>query len=140
MAGRTQLNLVAGCYTTEGRHDYVTGGRTAGPNVFHNCTSVNAHNDIGPHQRWATGTLYDNVRTDGIINVQERRSGGHGWTGVTQVLWNCTGAKTSVQSPWVSGKNYAIAVQGDKYAGRYYSDRPDGEWELFNQAVVPKSL
>jgi len=140
IAGRAQLNLVTGCYTTEGRHDYVTGGRTAGPNVFHNCTAVNAHNDIGPHQRWATGTLYDNVKTDSTINVQERRSGGHGWTGVTQVLWNCTASKTSVQSPWVSGKNYAIAVKGEKYPGRYYSDRPDGEWELHNQAVVPQSL
>lgn len=140
IAGRAQLNLVTGCHTTEGRHDYVTGGRTAGPNVFHNCTAVNAHNDIGPHQRWATGTLYDNLRTDGVINVQERRSGGHGWTGVTQVLWNCTAKKTAVQSPWVSGKNYAIAVKGEKYAGRYYSDRPDGEWELHSQEVLPKSL
>jgi len=140
IAGRAQLNLVTGCYTTEGRHDYVTGGKTAGPNVFHNCTSVYTHNDIGPHQRWATGTLYDNVKTDGVINVQQRRSGGHGWTGVTQVLWNCTAAKISVQSPWVSGKNYAIAVKGTKYPGLYYSDRPDGEWEFFNKTVVPHSL
>jgi len=151
IAGRAQLNLVKGCYANDGRHDYVTGSRTAGPNVFVNSQSVNAQSDIGPHQRWATGTLYDNIVTDGVINVQDRGDGGgdwqngdgngHGWTGVTQVLWNCTAEKTSVQSPWVSGKNYAIAVQGPKYGGtRYPSSRPDGEWELHNSNVTPVSL
>ncbi len=56
--------------------------------LFYNCISINAFSDIGPHHRWATGTLYDNVVTDKEINVQDRGNmgSGHGWAGVTQVL------------------------------------------------------
>lgn len=144
IAGRAQLNLITGCYAKEGRHDYVTGARTAGPNVFHNSSSENAYSDVGPHQRWATGTLYDNITTTAVINVQDRGAAGgngHGWTGVTQVLWNCTSTnKIAVQSPWVSGKNYAIAVKGLKYPGNYEPDRPDGFWELRNSNITPSSL
>ncbi len=75
------------------------------------------HADIGPHHRWAVGTLYDNITTDGEINVQDRGNygSGHGWAGVTQVLWNCTVKRAAVQSPWTSGKNYNIGMKGDKY-------------------------
>jgi len=134
--------LVKNCESTEARHDYVTGARVCGPNVFYNCTTKNAHADIGPHHRWATGTLYDNIDTDGQINVQDRGNmgSGHGWAGVTQVVWNCRSPKTAVQSPWVSGKNYCIGLIGNKYAG-HFSDRPDGEWEGLNQQnLQPESL
>jgi hypothetical protein len=101
-----QCNLFTNCHTTEGRHDYVTGSKTLGPNVFYNCTAKKTHADIGPHHRWAVGTLYDNIVTDGEINVQDRGNwgSGHGWAGVTQVLWNCTVKRAAVQSPWASGK------------------------------------
>lgn len=137
-----QLNLFKNCYSTYGRHDYVTGARVCGPNVYQNCTTRNAQADIGPHHRWTMGTLYDNIDSDGQINVQDRgRMGtGHGWAGVTQVLWNCLSPKTAVQSPWVSGKNYCIGLIGGKYPG-YFNDRPDGEWEGFNKpGLVPESL
>lgn len=137
-----QLNLFKNCYSTYGRHDYVTGSRICGPNVYQNCTTRNAQADIGPHQRWAMGTLYDNIDSDGQINVQDRgRMGtGHGWAGVTQVVWNCRSPKTAVQSPWVSGKNYCIGLIGGKYPG-YFDDRPFGEWEGFNKpGLVPESL
>ncbi|OKL42200.1 hypothetical protein A3841_07495 [Pontibacter flavimaris] len=129
-----QLNLFMNLKATEGRHDYITGAKTLGPNVFYNCTAQNTHADIGPHHRWAVGTLYDNVTTDGEINVQDRGNwgSGHGWSGVTQVLWNCTAKSTTVQSPWASGKNYCIGLQGEKTLGRF-PDRPDGEWEGQNQ-------
>ncbi|HYC28523.1 MAG TPA: hypothetical protein VEB42_06895, partial [Chitinophagaceae bacterium] len=105
-----QLNLVMNCETTEGRHDYVTGAKTLGPNVFYNCKSSRTHADIGPHHRWAVGTLFDNIVTDGEINVQDRGNWGtgHGWAGVTQVLWNCTAQRVALQNPYVSGKNYCI--------------------------------
>lgn len=137
-----QCNLVMNCHTTEGRHDYVTGARTLGPNVFYNCTALNTHADIGPHHRWAVGTLYDNIVTDGEINVQDRGNwgSGHGWAGVTQVLWNCTVKRAAVQSPWISGKNYSIGTKGQKAAGRL-KGRPDGEWEGQNQeGLQPASL
>jgi hypothetical protein len=138
-----QLNLVRDCLASEGRHDYVTGAKVAGPNVFYNCKAENAKADIGPHHRWATGTLYDNIITDGDINIQDRGNWGtgHGWAGVTQVLWNCTAAKVTVQNPYVSGHNYAIGVTATKSNGRL-KDRPDGIWEGLNKktVVVPASL
>jgi hypothetical protein len=137
-----QLNLFMNCKTTDGRHDYVTGARTCGPNVFYNCTAAKTHADIGPHHRWSAGTLYDNIITDGDINVQDRGNwgSGHGWAGVTQVLWNCTAKRAAVQNPWVNGKNYCIGLKGEKYEGRM-KGRPDGEWEGKNHGgLQPASL
>lgn len=137
-----QQNLFMNCQSTEGRHDYVTGARVCGPNVFYNCTATQSYADIGPHHRWAVGTLYDNVITDGEINVQDRgkMGSGHGWAGVTQVLWNCRAKRAAVQNPWVSGNNYNIGMKGQKYPG-HFSDRPYGIWEGQNELnIFPRSL
>jgi len=137
-----QLNLFMNCKATDGRHDYVTGARTNGPNVFYNCTATKTHADIGPHHRWSSGTLYDNIITDGEINIQDRGNwgSGHGWSGVTQVAWNCTVKRAAIQSPWVNGKNYCIGMKGEKYDGRL-KGRGDAEWEGQNQdGLQPVSL
>ena len=137
-----QLNLVMNCLAVEGRHDYVTGAKVCGPNVFYNCRSEKAKADIGPHHRWSTGTLYDNIVSDGEINVQDRGNWGtgHGWSGATQVIWNCTAAGATVQNPWVSGTNYIIGFCGEKRPGRL-KERPDGYWEgLNNRGLQPRSL
>lgn len=132
-----QLNLVRDCVADEGRHDYATGAKVAGPNVFYNCKATNAKADIGPHHRWAVGTLYDNIKTDGDINVQDRGNWGtgHGWAGVTQVLWNCEARKVTLQNPYVSGNNYAIGIKAEKSEGRL-KNRPDGNWQLLNSKVI----
>ena len=137
-----QMVLVKNCESTEARHDYVTGARVCGPNVFYHCTTRNAHSDIGPHHRWAAGTLYDNIDTDGQINVQDRGNmgTGHGWSGANQVIWNCKVKEAAVQNPWSSAKNYCIGLTGKKYPG-HFTDRPDGEWEGLNQpGLQPSSL
>ena len=137
-----QLNLFMNCQCTEGRHDYITGSQVCGPNVFYNCTASQTYADIGPHHRWAVATLYDNIVTDGELNVQDRgkMGSGHGWAGVNQVLWNCHVATAVVQSPWTSGKNYSIGTKGKKVAGAH-PDRPDGVWEGHNETnVFPRSL
>ena len=137
-----QLNLFMNCHTTDGRHDYVTGAKTNGPNVFYNCTALKTHADIGPHHRWSSGTLYDNITTDGEICIQDRGNwgSGHGWSGVTQVVWNCAVKRAAIQSPWVNGKNYCIGMKGEKYDGRL-NGRLDAEWEGQNQdGLQPVSL
>jgi len=137
-----QQNLFMNCHTTDGRHDFVTQAKTCGPNVFYNCTAAKTHADIGPHHRWSMGTLYDNIVTDGEINIQDRGNwgSGHGWSGVTQVVWNCTVNKAAIQDPWASGKNYVIGLKGEKYDGRL-KGRPDAEWEGQNKAgLQPESL
>lgn len=137
-----QQNLFMDLETTEGRHDYVTGAKTSGPNVFYHCKSRSTHADIGPHHRWSSGTLYDNIDTDGEINVQDRGNwgSGHGWAGITQVVWNCKVKGAAIQNPWVSGKNYAIGIQGQKLKGRL-NGKPDGEWDGLNKTdLQPTSL
>jgi hypothetical protein len=137
-----QLNLFMNLESTEARHDYVTGSKTLGPNVFYHCKATKTHADIGPHHRWAVGTLFDDIETDGEINVQDRGNwgSGHGWAGVTQVLWNCKVKRAAVQSPWAGGQNYSFGTQGGKYEGRL-KGRPDGVWENQNQAGInPSSL
>ncbi|MFA9390775.1 MAG: T9SS type A sorting domain-containing protein [Prolixibacteraceae bacterium] len=137
-----QLNLFQDCYSNNGRHDFVTGARVCGPNVFTRCTARNPHNDIGPHHRWSCGTLFDVINTTGDINIQDRGDWGtgHGWAGVNQVLWNCIVKGAAVQSPWVSGMNYSIGTIGNKLQGRL-SGRPDGYWEGRNKAgLEPESL
>ncbi|MFA9390637.1 MAG: hypothetical protein ACERKD_12565 [Prolixibacteraceae bacterium] len=137
-----QLNLFKGCQTTEGRHDFVTGSRVCGPNVFTQCTARSAYNDAGPHHRWAMGTLYDVIDTDGELNVQDRddMGSGHGWAGANQVFWNCKATSSICQSPWVSAKNYNIGFQGKKEAGAR-AGRPDGVWVGLNRpGLFPSSL
>ncbi|WP_343558683.1 glycoside hydrolase family 88 protein [Sphingobacterium sp.] len=136
-----QLNLFRQLYTRAGRHDYVTGARTLGPNVFSSSIADNTHADIGPHHRWAVGTLYDQMTTDGEINVQDRGNwgSGHGWAGVTQVLWNCKVKSAAIQQPWASGQNFAIGVVGEKNQGRF-KDRTAGFWENKNKKLLLESL
>ena len=138
-----QQNLFMNCHATDGRHDFVTGARVHGPNVFVHCTAKRTHADIGPHHRWAMGTLYDNITTDGEINVQDRgqMGSGHGWSGITQVLWNCTVKSAAVQNPYgISGNNYSIGMKGRKVAG-HFKDRPEGIWEGLNEdGLEPVSL
>jgi hypothetical protein len=137
-----QFILFKNLISTHGRHDFATGSRVAGPNVFTNCVATNSYNDIGPHHRWAMGTLYDRIVTDGTINVQDRGNlgTGQGWAGVTQVFWNCAAESSICQSPWVTGKNYNIGFTGLKNPG-INPERPDGYWEGHNKTgLVPESL
>jgi hypothetical protein len=137
-----QMILVKNCQSEDARHDFVTGSKVCGPNVFFNCKARKTHADIGPHHRWATGTLFDNIDTDGEINVQDRgyMGSGHGWAGANQVLWNCKAKAVCVQNPWTSATNWCIGLQGNKTAGSF-KGRLDGEWEGQNKFDLdPSSL
>ena len=101
--------LVQRSYSDLSRHDYVTNSKTQGPNVFHNCTSDRSLADTGPHQRWAFGTLYDNINSS-QLNIQNRATmgSGHGWAGVFHAVWNCIARSARFQSApftttWVVG-------------------------------------
>ena len=137
-----QLCLVKDCYSKDARHAFATSGaRTNGPNVFLRCHAIGTHTDTGPHHRWATGTLYDNVVVTGKINVQDRSSmgPGHGWAGVNEVLWNCEADAVAVQSPWVCGANYSIGTIGRNWIG-FRKERPQGVWISHGKHVAPQSL
>jgi hypothetical protein len=91
--------------------------------------------DIGPHHRYATGALFDNIR-GGEIRVRNRRDSGtgHGWAGAQTMFWNCKSFKENimVESP-VGAMNWGIGCQGLTQLG-------DGFWEHWNNPVLPRRL
>ncbi|MGD8239551.1 MAG: hypothetical protein PVH68_13410 [Armatimonadota bacterium] len=130
-----ELTLVQRCYARHGRHDFVMHSVVPGPNVFLDCTAEKAHSDTGPHHRWATATLFDNVRVEGnAINVRNRGNSGtgHGWAGAQMVFWNCTADGITCQKP-PTAQNWAIGCSAQKQSG-------DGYWECSGQPVQPRSL
>lgn len=79
-----RLCLVRNCYTRQDRHQYVTQSLTTGPNVFVDGVSDSAHAEAGPHHRWATAAMWDNITVNGQnLDAQNTcESGtGHGWEG-----------------------------------------------------------
>lgn len=127
-----QRCLIQRCYTRLGRHDYVMHARVPGPNVFLDCVADNTRSDSGPHHRWSTGTLYDNIKC-GRLNVQWRgRSGtGHGWAGANMVFWNCRTTGIDCDKP-PTANNYTIGCTG-KITGKGYV-------ESAGKPVNPRSL
>jgi len=135
-----QLCLVKNCVARNGRHDFVTGARVCGPNAFVNCTATQTHADIGPHHRWSTGILYDNIQSDGAMNAQDRGNwgSGHGWSGAYQVFWNCTAPMAAIQNP-PNTYNWNIGFTGENKGSKL--ERQNGVWEAQNAGgVLPKSL
>ena len=136
------MNLVINCYSRNGRHDFVHGSRVAGPNAFVHCRADNSHDDTGPHHRWSTGTLFDNVKVPGDdIAVQDRGNSGsgHGWTGAQMVFWNVEADKVVCQAA-PGSVNWSIGSIGEKHPGTYIKDRPQGIWEHHGVHVSPSSL
>jgi hypothetical protein len=89
-----QMNLVTECHTRNGRHDYVTDSTVSGPNVFHDSTAEQAHNDIGPHHRYATGILWDKLQGwETAVWDRGNLGSGHGWSGAYNVFWNVVASK-----------------------------------------------
>lgn len=123
--------------TRDGRHDFVSGSRTPGPNVWVDCRADQTRADIGPHARYATGQIYDNVM-GGAINVQNRRGSGsgHGWAGAQILFWNCKADSMICNAP-IGAMNWSIGSTFDKRRGR-----PEelGIWESEQVPVRPRSL
>ena len=128
-------NLFQRCYAIDGRHDFVTGSRVTGPNVFLDGLAESAESDIGPHHRWASGTLFDNIR-GGSTRVWNRGSSGsgHGWAGAQTMFWNISSynGEFRVDSP-PGSMNWGIGCIGKNQTGAGY-------WESWGNNVQPRSL
>ena len=109
-----QQTLVQRCNLTGAySHAWATQSRVAGPNVFRLCTAKGEKMDAGPHQRWATGTLYEDLKIQGRIAIQNRSNmgTGHGWAGANNVVWNCEAEDYLIESPPVA-YNWAFGTKG----------------------------
>ena len=128
-------NLFQRCYAKNGRHDFVTGSRVTGPNVFLDGLAESAQSDVGPHHRWATGTLFDNLRAGSTRVWNRGNSGtGHGWAGAQTMFWNISSysGEFRVDSP-LGSINWAIGCSGTNQTGAGY-------WESWGNKVQPRSL
>ncbi|MFN9915188.1 MAG: hypothetical protein ACK53L_21545, partial [Pirellulaceae bacterium] len=138
-----QLILVRHAYASEGRHDYVFGSAVPGPNVFVYSTAENAYSDTGPHHRWSTGGLFDNLDVDGDqINVQNRGNygTGHGFAGANMVIWNSVADGFIVHNP-PTAQNWLIGSTGPISGGTAYVGPHDpGTVESHGTPMQPKSL
>ena len=141
-----QLTLVQDCYARHGRHDFVLHSTVAGPNAFVNCIADQAYDESGPHHRWDSGVLFDDVVVHGTTEPGFRTAGsleahnqgmvdGHGWSGANIVFWNCTAGKLDVGKP-PTAQNWAI---GDTTT---VAPAPTGTGfiESSNHPVEPHSL
>ena len=128
-------NLFQRCYAINGRHDFVTGSRVTGPNVFLDGLAESARSDIGPHHRWATGSLFDNLRGASTRVWNRGNSGtGHGWSGAQTMFWNISSYSSEfrVDSP-LGSRNWGIGCIGTNQTG-------EGYWESWGTHVQPRSL
>jgi fibronectin type 3 domain-containing protein len=139
----SSYNLVQRTLTRGGRHDYATGSQTPGPNVFVDGHATQANSDIGPHFRYATGELYDNIKSDSEINVQNRLNAGtsHGWAGAQIMFWNVD-ANSIISDAPTGGMNWSIGTVGTQSESPSYMSpwEPFGIWQSHNTHVAPRSL
>jgi autotransporter-associated beta strand protein len=122
------LCLVRNCYTRQDRHQFVTQSLTTGPNVFVDGLSDNAHAEAGPHHRWATAAIWDNVVVHGNnLDAQNTcESGtGHGWEGANCAIWNSMANSLVVASP-PGARNWLIGSIGSVSDGSACHGIPPG--------------
>jgi hypothetical protein len=139
-----QLTLVKNCYARGGRHDFIVGALVPGPNVFVDCRADLTLNEAGPHERWSTGALFDNVVVHGDPLGDPNRAGsidvrnalnegtGHGWQGANMVLWNDEADAMRVFSP-PTAQNWVIGAITSNRIG-------DAIWDVFGAHVDTRSL
>jgi hypothetical protein len=129
------------CYARDGRHSFVTGSRVAGPNVWLDCLAEDAHADDGPHHRWATGLLFDNIDTT-QLRVQNRADSGsgHGWAGAQVMFWNSVVSDEFVSDAPQGAMNWVVGVVGPEGDGQWVPDEPPGLQESLGEPVLPRSL
>lgn len=135
-----QLGLVQRCYASQSRHDFAISSLVPGPNVFVDCFAEDTFVDSGPHHRWATGALFDNVRVPNhsirIINRLNLGSG-HGWAGANMVIWNSEADHFLVQNP-PTAQNWAIGNIGEIRQPPFWGK--SAYFVSHGQPVEPKSL
>ncbi len=150
----SQQILFYQCHASNGRHAYVSNGRSTVSGVaVVKCTSARSYTASEGHQKWSQGLLFDNLyevetrtkleggnRVMGFYN-RGNWANGHGWAAAHSVLWNCNAQEKaiSIQKP-PTAQNYAIGCFG-VISGKGPFKGPVGFIEGSNKkGLYPKSL
>ncbi|KAK5808953.1 hypothetical protein F5H01DRAFT_395748, partial [Linnemannia elongata] len=97
-----QLVLIKNSLSQGSFHFFVDINHVPGPNVVHRSQAINigksyqplpldfAPGEVGPHMKFCTGLLFDQVTTDGSIQIVNRgdMGTGQGYSGANSVVWN----------------------------------------------------
>lgn len=133
-----QFILMQNLYSEGGRHDFVNNSswRNRGPNAFVNGIAVDSHSTSGPHQRWSTGTLYDNLTDDFGFEARNRGNfgSGHGWAGANMVFWNTIGEEYIVQNP-LTAQNWVIGSSGRIVDETRFGTQPMGTYDAHGTRI-----
>jgi hypothetical protein len=134
-----QFCLVQRCFSQKGRHSFVLQGQEASGNVFLDCKAVNPYSTSEPHNHWANGVLYDNVKAPLTARFWDYIIG---WAGANIVFWNCEGDFLIQKPP--TAQNYSfghIGVNAVVFnAGLQDLTKPNGHVESMDAHVTPRSL
>jgi hypothetical protein len=132
-----------------GVFSFVTQDRAQGPNVVLDMTvpvtDAGAHDNLQPHQRWATGLLVDDASTPaGGIDLMNRGydGSGHGWAIGFGVVWNSVASSLLIQQP-PGSMNWSIGSSGTQQTASAPGSTtvlPQGTIESQGMAVAPRSL
>ncbi|MEO8315098.1 MAG: hypothetical protein ABI645_09910 [Pseudomonadota bacterium] len=139
-AMRGQLALVQRCNSDKGRHSFMAGQPTASGNVYLDCRATSPYSSSEPHEQWATGTLYDNVKAP--LTARYWKNFTIGWAGANTVFWNCEG-DFLVQKP-PTAQNYSfghIGVNAVIFNTEFQDLKKErGYIESLDRHVTPRSL
>ncbi|KAG0036081.1 hypothetical protein BGZ82_004715 [Podila clonocystis] len=120
-----QLVLIKNSLSQGSFHFFVDISHVMGPNVVHRAQAVNvakpyqpmpldfAPGEVGPHMKFCTGMLFDQVVTDGAILIVNRGSkgSGQGFAGANSVVWNSR-AREGILTHRVRGfQNFVIGSE-----------------------------
>ena len=137
---RGQLALVQRCLSDKGRHSFMTGQPTSNGNVFLDCKATTPFSSSEPHERWATGNLYDNVEAP--LTARFWKNIAIGWAGANTVFWNCEG-DFLVQKP-PTAQNYTFGHRGVNSVvfniPLQDTSKENGHIESLDRPVTPRSL
>ena len=137
---RGQLALVQRCHSDKGRHSFMTGQPTASGNVFLDCKATSPYSSSEPHERWATGTLFDNVEAP--LTARFWKNINIGWAGANTVFWNCVGSFLVQKPPTAQNFSFGHLGVGAVVYNIPLQDpaREVGHIESLDRHVMPRSL
>lgn len=129
-----QQTLFQRLYSEYGYHDFAVGFCAAGPNAFVQCKAHLPYSFSGSINSWASGVLFDNVRSDGgalsFKNLGQYDHGA-GWNAANSVFWQCDAAMIACYKP-PTAENWAF--------GCWSQPAGHGYWGHPNEHIHPFSL
>jgi hypothetical protein len=137
---RGQLALVQRCHSDKGRHSFMTGQPTASGNVFLDCKATSPYSSSEPHERWANGSLFDNVEAP--LTARFWKNINIGWAGANTVFWNCVGPFLVQKPPTAQNFTFGHVGIGAVAFNIAFQDpaKEVGHLESIDRHVTPRSL